>query len=138
MKEHRLKAFLHVAVVVAALAGTAVAQPPGQTQAEAAAAKKAQADAQAEKEKRELAATMDAVAARWRAKAAANGWPMHPPTAVAPVKGLDAPAVQSSPSGQPGGRQGSAALQAPKRSEKTGTAPPSADVKTGVPSIQSK
>lgn len=128
------KNFLHVSVAVltAALCGLAIARLPDPTpaQAEAAAAKKKQADAQAEKEKQELAASMDAIAARWRARAAANGWPMNPPTPVAaPAQAVGMPATQSGPSGQPGGRQGSAALAAPVRSEKAGTAPPSEDVK---------
>jgi hypothetical protein len=133
-----LKNFYHAsaALLTAALCSLAVAKLPAPTsaQAEAAAAKKKQADAQAEKEKQELAATMDAIAARWRARAAANGWPTNPPTPVAaPAQALNAPATQSSPSGQPGGRQGSAALAAPVRSEKSGTAPPSEDMKK-VPS----
>lgn len=104
--------------------------PPTPEQAQAAAAKKAQADAQAEKEKRELAASMEKISDYWRAKAVTNGWQTHPPTPVAsPVKALDAPAKQSGPSGQPDGRMGSAAQDAPKHSEKAGTAPPSEDVK---------
>jgi colicin import membrane protein len=89
----------------------------------------ANAKAQADKEKQELAAAMDRVAERWRRRAAAQGWTMHPPTPVASAAGFDASAQQSSASGQPGGRLGSAARDAPVRSEKRGTAPPSSDVK---------
>jgi hypothetical protein len=136
-----LPAFLHigVSVIISAITGMALAKlpPPTPEQAQAAEAKKAQADAQAEKEKRELAAAMEAVAARWRARAAANGWPTNPPTPVASVQGIAASEAQSSSSGQPGGRQGAAALQAPVRSEKSGTAEPSKDVKK-APSVSSK
>jgi hypothetical protein len=86
--------------------------------------------AQAEKEKQELAAAMEAIAARWRERAKANGWPVYPPTPVATKQALDAPATQSGSSAQPGGKLGSAAREAPRPSEKSGTAPPSKDVKT--------
>jgi type II secretory pathway pseudopilin PulG len=121
---------VRIAALIAMLSASAAAAlpPPTPEQAQAAAAKKAQADAQAEKEKQELAASMDAIAARWRERAKANGWPVHPPTPVA-TKGLDAPATQSSSSAQPGGKLGSAAREAPRLSEKSGTAPPSKDVK---------
>jgi hypothetical protein len=120
-----------IAALIAILSGSAVAAlpPPTPEQERAAAAKKAEADAQAEKEKRELAASMDAVAARWREQAKANGWPVNPPTPVATKQALDAPATQSSASAQPGGKLGSAAKEAPRRSEKSGTVPPSADIK---------
>jgi hypothetical protein len=107
--------------------------PPTPEQAQQAAAKKAQADAQSEKDKKALAATMDAVAARWRSQAAAKGWTTHPPTPVAAVPGMNVTTSQSSASGQPGGQQGSAAKQVPIRSEKAGTAPPSTDVKQVAP-----
>jgi hypothetical protein len=119
------------AALISSLPGAAWAVLPAPTaaQQEAQAAKKAAADAQAEQDKQKLAASMDAVTARWRARAASNGWPTHPPTAVAPVAGFNASANQSGSSGQPGGRQGAAAAQAPVRSEKSGTAVPSSDVK---------
>lgn len=82
--------------------------PPTPQQAAAAAAKKAQADAQAQQDKAALQQSMDSVSARWRARAAREGWTTHPPVAVA------APAP---------------AAQVPVRSEKLGTAPPSEDVK---------
>jgi hypothetical protein len=135
---HQLQGLIRAGLAIyiglsSAMAG-ATLPPPTPAQAEAAAAKKAQADAQAEKEKRELAASMEKIAERWRARAAANGWPTHAPTPVAaPVKALDAPATQKSASGQPGGRMGSAAQEAPIRSEKSGTAPPSEDVKKAAP-----
>lgn len=92
--------------------------PPTPQQQEAAAAKKAQAAAQSEKEKQELTASMDKLAARWRAKAAANGWKTHSPVAVAP-----AGSSGTAPAGAPG------ATTTPVRSEKLGTAAPSEDVK---------
>jgi len=93
------------------LAGGAQAALPKPTpaQQEAAAAKKAQADAQAAKDKASLAASMDAVASRWRSHAAQNGWKTHPPVAIA----------AAAPAG----------AAAPIKSEKLGTAAPSADVK---------
>jgi len=120
------------AVLMTLLSATASAKipPPTPEQATAAAEKKAKEAAQAEKDKQSLAASMEEIAGRWRANAARNGWQIHPPTAIAaPAKAIDAPAAQSSASGQPGGRQGSAAQEAPVRSEKSGTAPPSEDVK---------
>jgi hypothetical protein len=106
---------------------------PTAAQEQAQAAKKAATEAQAEQDKQKLAASMDALTARWRARAAANGWPAHPPVPVAPVAGFNASASQSGQSGQPGGRQGTAAVQVPIRSEKAGTAPPSSDVKQPQP-----
>ncbi|MEN3366796.1 MAG: hypothetical protein V7606_4070 [Burkholderiales bacterium] len=117
-----------LACVVCAYAAATLAPPTPEAQ-QAAAAKKAQADAQAEKEKQELAVSMDAVAARWRERAKENGWPVHSPTPVSAKQGLDAAAMQSSQSGQPGGKLGSVARETPVRSEKSGTAEPSADVK---------
>ncbi len=67
---------------------------------------------------------MDQVANRWRTRAAASGWDVHPPTPVAPASGIGAPAAQAEPASKLG-----AAATAPVRSEKLGTAPPSADVK---------
>lgn len=104
---------------------------PTPAQAQAAADKKAQAAAQAEKDKQALAASMDTIAGRWRANAPSHGKKVNPPTPVAsPAAAIGAPAAQTSASGQPGGRLGSAAQNAPVKSEKSGTAPPSEDVKT--------
>jgi hypothetical protein len=124
--------YMSIAALLCVVSASAAAtlRPPTPEQAQAAAAKKAQADAQAEKEKQELAAAMEAIAARWRERAKANGWPVYPPTPVATKQALDAPATQSSSSAQPGGKLGSAAREAPRPSEKSGTAPPSKDVKT--------
>lgn len=121
--------------VIAGLTDSALAALPAPTaaQEQAQAAKKAATDAQAEQDKQKLAASMDALTARWRARAAASAWPTHPPVPVAPIAGFNASANQSSPSGQPGGRQGTAAVQAPVRSEKAGTAPASSDVKQPRP-----
>jgi hypothetical protein len=86
---------------------------PAQTDAERKAA-------QALKEKQELAASMDDVARRWRAEAAKNDWPTHPPTPVAAVPGITASNVQE---------QDRTAVPPPVRSEKEGDAAPSEDVK---------
>jgi hypothetical protein len=115
----------------ACASATAALPPPTPEQEQAAAVEKAEADAEAEKQKHQLAASMDAIAARWRENAKVNGWPMHPPTPVTTKEALDAPAMQSGSSGQPGGKLGSAARHAQIRSEKHGTAAPSADVKRG-------
>lgn len=131
-----------IAIVIAAglMAGLATGPsaaklpPPTPEQEQAAAIKKAQADAQKEKEKQELASAMDRIAERWRARAAANNWQSYSPTSVSASAGFAASATQSSVSGQPGGQLGSAAAAAPVRSEKAGTAPRSADVKTNQPS----
>lgn len=131
----RHNAISRIAVVLMTMlsaAASAKLPPPTPEQAAAAAEKKAKEAAQAEKDKQSLTASMNRITELWRANAAKNGWPTHPPTAVAaPSKAIDAPATQSSASGQPGGRQGSAAREAPIRSEKFGTAPPSEDVKKG-------
>ena len=96
---------------------SAGAAPAAGTGAEAEAARKAAA---AQKEKQELAASMDEVARRWRAEAAKNDWPTHPPTPVAAVPGITASNVQA---------QDRSATPPPVRSEKQGDAAPSEDVK---------
>lgn len=104
--------------------------PPTPAQAQVAAEKKAQAQAAAEKDKQALVASMDAISARWRSRAATEGWKVNPPVSVAaPLPALVQPSTQTSPSGQPGGVMGPAAKLAPITSEKSGTAAPSADVK---------
>lgn len=125
----RLPAIMAMLVGLASIPATAKLPEPTPEQAQAAAEKKKQAAAQAEKEKAELAKSMDNIADRWRKRAAENGWETSPATPVAAVPGIEASGKQSSPSGQPGGRLGSAAAEAPVRSEKQGTAPPSPDVK---------
>ena len=135
----RPKDFMHlriapiaVAMLTASLSlvASAALPPPTPEQKAEADAKKAKADAQAEKDKQALSASMDTVAERWRKTAASKGWKSHPPTPIASAsKEHDKPATQTSASGQPGGKLGEAAAQAPIRSEKTGTAPPSEDVK---------
>ncbi|HEV2609064.1 MAG TPA: hypothetical protein VGU61_02255 [Noviherbaspirillum sp.] len=118
------------ATQVAPAPGGAVPSVPGQTpEQQAAAIKKQQAAAKAEQEKQELAASMEKVAERWRSRAKANDWETYPPTPVAAVPGIKASEAQAGPSGQPGGRLGDAAANAPVRSEKHDTAPPSPDVK---------
>ncbi len=101
-----------LALVLCAATAHAALPPPTQAQQEAAAAKKAAADAQAAKDKALLAASMDAITTRWRARAAQQGWKAHAPIAIAAA----APA---------------AGAAAPIKSEKLGTAPPSTDVKAG-------
>ena len=143
-------------VMTATLLGAGLAARPAQAalpkpaptpaQQEAAAAKKAKADAQAAKDKQELADSMDAVSAHWRAQAAAKGWKSHPPVAIAaPAAAINTAANGGSnsgansgaaagqtpgqPAGQPAAQAGAANVNPPIRSEKLGTAPPSADVK---------
>jgi hypothetical protein len=152
---------LSMAAVLAAAfaAGTAWAALPPQTpaQQQAAAAKKAQADAQTAKDKESLAASMDAVAARWRARAAQQGWKSHAPVAIAAAPAAPAvaagaanPASGTPPVSRaaeaannvalgatPGGGaaprspEALAAAKVPVKSEKLGTAPASRDVKAG-------
>lgn len=110
--------------------GLAKLPPPTPAQAEAAAAKKAQAQAATEKDKAALLASMDEIAARWRTRAASEGWKVHAPVAIAaPAPALLQPNTQTGPSGQPGGVMGEAAKAQPIVSEKSGTAAASADVK---------
>jgi len=152
------------AALLAALLGTsawAALPKPVLTpeQAQAAAVKKADADAKAAKEKEQLAASMDAVSARWRAQAPSHGWKINPPTAIAqaPAPGAVAPGVAASgvtppnagvPAAAPANAAPGTAAAAPGRgaaplspqalqsanvpvkSEKLGTAAPSKDIKT--------
>jgi hypothetical protein len=74
----------------------------------------------AQKAQAALDAAMDAVAARWRSRAAAQGRATRAPTPVDGTGGIQASAV---PTAAPQPAQDI-------RSEKLGTAPPSADVKT--------
>lgn len=131
-------------VAACTLAGTpahAALPAPTPAQQQAAAAKKAQADAQAAQDKARLADSMDALSARWRARAAAQGWRTHPPVAIASAAAgtgtaasaaaTGTPADGHAPAGQPEGKLTPAGAAAPMRSEKHGTAPPSRDVKAG-------
>lgn len=120
------------AVLLLAIPAFGLARLPAPTpaQAQVAAEKKAQAAAQAEKDKLALVASMDALSARWRSRAATEGWKVNPPVSLAAaLPALVQPNTQTSPSGQPGGVMGPAAKAAPITSEKSGTAAPSADVK---------
>lgn len=122
-----------IALLLLAVPVLAVGKLPAPTpaQAQLAAEKKAQAQAAAEKDKLALNAAMDALAARWRGRAATEGWELNPPVAVAaPLPALAQPVTQAGASGQPGGVMGSAAKNAPITSEKSGTAVASKDVKT--------
>jgi hypothetical protein len=121
-----------IALALAALSGLAGATlpPPTPAEAQAQAARKAAADAQAEKDQQLLLARMDAVSAKWRAAAGAKGLKVYPPTPLAsPAAAATAPANQSAPSGQPGGKLTATAAAAPVTSEKSNTAAPSADIK---------
>ncbi len=111
-----------IALALAAAAAHAALPPPTPAQQEAAAAKKAAADAQAARDKALLTASMDAITA---SRASAQGWKVHAPVAIAAA----APAQAAAPAGQPEGKLTPAGAAAPIRSEKLGTAPPSADVK---------
>jgi hypothetical protein len=110
----------------AAAANAPATRPPGESAAaNPATAAPAQTDAQrkaaqAQKEKEELAASMDDVARRWRAEAAKNSWPTHPPTPVVAVAGIAASNAQE---------HTRSATPPPVRSEKQGDAAPSEDVK---------
>jgi hypothetical protein len=124
-----------VLALAALLAATAQAALPAPTaaQQQAAAVKKAKDDAQAAQDKAALAAAMDAVAGRWRARAASQGWATRPAVAVAAgaSAALPTPATGNAPSGQPEGKLSAQGAALPIRSEKLGTAPPSTDVKQG-------
>jgi len=124
---------LTLALVLSAATANAALPPPTPAQQEAAAAKKAAADAQAAKDKASLAASMDAITARWRSRAAAQGLKTHAPVAIAAAApaAAGAPAQAAAPAGQPEGKLTPAGAAAPIRSEKLGTAPPSTDVKAG-------
>lgn len=117
-----------LALVCATATAHAALPAPTPAQQQAAAAKKAAADAQAAKDKQELGASMDAIAARWRARAGAQGWKTHAPVAIAAAS---SPTQAAAPAGQPDGKLTAAGAAAPIKSEKLGTAPPSADVKAG-------
>jgi len=114
------------ALLLAAGLAHATLPPPTPQQAAAAAQKKAQADAQAQQDKEKLSQSMDNVAARYRARAAKEGWTTHPPVAVAaPAAALAAPATAA----DTGAAASGVPATGPVRSEKLGTAPASTDVK---------
>ena len=117
-----------LALVCAAATAHAALPAPTPAQQQAAAAKKAAADAQAAKDKQELGASMDAIVARWRARAGAQGWKTHAPVAIAAAS---SPTQAAAPAGQPDGKLTAAGAAAPIKSEKLGTAAPSTDVKAG-------
>jgi hypothetical protein len=114
--------------------GVAAAKLPAPTpeQQQAAAAKKEQAAAQQVKEKQQLTESMDKLTERWRTRASKEGWKSHPATPVAAPSGAPAPGTQPAPGAQ--AAASTAPPAPPIRSEKFGTAPPSADVKTNQPS----
>jgi hypothetical protein len=122
------KGLAALALLCAAATVHAALPAPTPAQQEAAAAKKAVADAQAAKDKQELGASMDAIVARWRARAGAQGWKTHAPIAIVAAA---SPTQAAAPAGQPDGKLTAAGAAAPIKSEKLGTAPPSTDVKAG-------
>jgi hypothetical protein len=126
-------------LLAAGLAGFAAhAALPALTpaQQQAAADKKAKDAAQAVKDKQSLSDSMDAIAAHYRVRAKAEGWTTHPAVAIAAAApaaagpgGITTAATNEGPAGQPNGKLTQAGANAPKTSEKFGTAAPSADVK---------
>lgn len=88
----------------------------------------------AERQKIALAAAQDATVARWRSNATSHNWPTHPAaaldTAANAPGAVVAPAAPAAPASAAASVPGPAiAAEAPIRSEKLGTAPPSEDVK---------
>lgn len=116
--------------------GSTSAAAPGTASAAAPAAPASAAAAPNPTQRAEvaLAESIDAVARRWRTRAAEQGWPMYPPTPVNPLPSIksEASLTGSAPSGQPDGRLTAPGAAAPKTSEKHGTAAPSPDVKTAT------
>ncbi|ALK97867.1 hypothetical protein AB595_16120 [Massilia sp. WF1] len=146
-----IKTALLIAGLLLASVAWAALPPPTPAQQQAAAEKKAKADAQAAKDKESLAASMDAVTAHWRSRAAQQGWKSHPAVAIAaaaPAAGAAAAPVTAAgaasppPPGSLGAGNTTAAGQASPnpaiKSEKLGTAPPSQDVKKGQTRPQPK
>lgn len=116
------------ACLLAALPALAVLPKPTPQQAQEAAAKKAKAAIVAEKDKQLLIASMDALSARWRGRAASEGWQVHAPVAVAaPAPAMPQPAPQGSAAGQP-------APGAAVKTDPGGAAAPGADVNKAPPS----
>jgi hypothetical protein len=99
------------------MAGETPAAGPAASAAKPSAAE--QAAAAAQKEKQELAASMDEVTRRWRAEAAKNGWKAYPAVGHDAVAGIAASGAQEQ----------TRAVPPPVRSEKSGSAAPSEDVK---------
>jgi hypothetical protein len=141
-----LKAALLIAGLLVASIAWAALPPLTPAQQQAAAEKKAKADAQAAKDKESLAASMDAVTARWRTRASQEGWKTHPAVAIAAAAPAPAaagasaaPVTTAGPASAPAGSLGAGATTAAGqasanpgvKSEKLGTAPPSEDVKKG-------
>jgi len=141
-----IKAALLIAGLLLASVAWAALPPPTPAQQQAAAEKKAKADAQAAADKVKLAESMDAVTARWRTRAAKEGWASHPavaiaaaaPAAVAAPAAGGAPVTAAGPASPPPAGSlgagnttaaGQAAVNPAIKSEKLGTAPPSEDVK---------
>jgi hypothetical protein len=140
-----IKVALLIAGLLLASAAWAALPAPTPAQQQVAADKKAKADAQAAKDKLSLAASMDAVTAHYRTRAAQEGWKTHPAVAIAaaaPAAGAGPAASTTAagsptppPAGSPGAGNTTAAGQAAPnpavKSEKLGTAAPSEDVKKG-------
>ena len=75
---------ISLAALLYATSAISLARLPAPTpeQEKIAADKKANAADEAEAEKQRLAATMEKIAARWRARANENNWPAYQPTPV--------------------------------------------------------
>jgi hypothetical protein len=145
-----IKVALLIAGLLLASAAWAALPAPTPAQQQAAAVKKAKADEQAAKDKLSLAASMDAVTAHYRTRAAQEGWKTHPAVAVASAApaapgagGAPVTAAGSAtptPAGSPGAGNttaaGQAAVNPAVKSEKLGTAPPSEDVKKAPTQVQ--
>jgi hypothetical protein len=129
-----------VLLLLGSAGGISSAKLPAPTpeQQQAAATKKEQAAAKQAIEKQQLTETMDRIAERWRTRAGKEGWKTNPPTPVAAQSGAPTqgtPPASGTAAAQPGASAAAPAPAAPPiRSEKFGTAPASADVKTDKPS----
>ncbi|MEX5749066.1 hypothetical protein AB3347_25665, partial [Massilia sp. X63] len=103
----RLKGVLRAALaglLACSAASWAALPPPTPAQQQEAAAKKAAADAKAAKDKELLAASIDAISARWRSQAPSKGWKINPPVtiAAAPAAGAAAGSAATPPPGAAG------------------------------------
>ena len=137
MKRTPLAAAL--AVVLACGHASAALPKPALTpaQQQAAADKKAADDAKAAKDKENLAASMDALAIRWRAQAPAKGWKIQPPVTVAaatPVAGQAPNMVLGTQGTAAGGTApGAARAAAAAGAVPAGVTPPAAGMPAAAP-----
>lgn len=136
--------WLLAAMLACAQAGAALPKPAlTPAQQEAAAAKKAADDAKAARDKELLAASMDAVANRWRTQASAKGWKITPPVTVAaaPTSGAAPNMVLGTQGTAAGGTQaagggtapGAARAAAASGAVPAGVTPPAAGMPATAP-----